>query len=463
MRHFWLAVFAPLIALWVSLSCQPAAARSLQFRPCKDASSFPELSGSVCAAYEVPLRAPGTAVGTAADTLDLFVRKFPASGRSKGTLWLIAGGPGESGASFYPFLGTLRRAFAGFDLVVPDHRGTGYSTRLCPKEEELSSQDGMALAGAEWGSCWQALNSAPDYARAFSITNAAHDLADLIAAYRSSVPSYLYGVSYGTQLVLRTFQIAQPAMNGVILDSLVPPETSTVWDLSHRSQIVDGVGRRVLGDRAAVYEKLIASANAAALGDPKIFFGSLLDFPSTRARIPDLIAGLNRGDDAVLVPVKTTLTQIGNVLTRYPQSPPSIPLVSIISVSENDARPAMTKADVAKEEEKLLFSASLPGLLVNPGLPLYSKDTFFGGEPKALPRTLVLQGTLDPKTPLEGAQAHIAELKGVGQVSLVLVSGSPHFVLMTSPDCFEQAAKSFVAGRAIRAPSCASPRFRKGF
>jgi len=391
----------------------------------------------------------------------LFVRKFPAPGRAKGTLWLIAGGPGESGASFYPFLGTLRRALPGFDLVVPDHRGTGYSTRLCPSEEERSSPGGMALVGAEWGSCWQALNRAPDYARAFSMTNAAHDLADLIATYRGAAPAYIYGVSYGTQLVLRTFQIAKPAVNGLILDSLVPPETSTEWDLSHRSQIVDSVGRRVLGGETEDYEKAIASPSAAP--DPKVFFGSLLDFPSTRSRIPDLIAGLNRGDDTAMRSVKAALTHIGEIMTQYPQATSSIPLASIISVSENDARPELAKAEVAKEQETLLFASSLPGLLVNPGLPLYAKDAFFGSEPKTLPRTLVLQGTLDPKTPLEGAEAHVALLRTAGPVSLVPVSGSPHFVLMTSPACFEQATRSFVAGGTVRASSCSTARFRPGF
>ena len=82
----------------------------------------------------------------------MFLRKFPAPrpAASRGTVWLVAGGPGESGASLYPMLPTLRRAFPGFDLVIPDHRGTGYSTRLCPQEEAVDSPGGMALAGAEW-------------------------------------------------------------------------------------------------------------------------------------------------------------------------------------------------------------------------------------------------------------------------------------------------------------------------
>jgi len=63
---------------------------------------------------------------------------------------LIAGGPGESGASFYGMVAELRTTFPGLDLIMPDHRGTGFSTRMCPDEEAPGSPEGGALAGAEW-------------------------------------------------------------------------------------------------------------------------------------------------------------------------------------------------------------------------------------------------------------------------------------------------------------------------
>lgn len=424
------------------------------FKPCDDAASFAEFNRTTCAVFDMPLRAPGPATGGKPAVVRLFVRKVPADGRAKGRVWLIAGGPGESGASFYPLLARLRASFPGFDLLIPDHRGTGFSTRLCPAEEALGSPGGLALEGAEWGSCWGGLNAAPDYARAFSVTNAAHDLAGLMAKAPGPGPTYLYGVSYGTQLVLRTLALDHPRLDGVILDSLVPPEATTQWDLSHRSQVADRVGRQVLGGSEEAYARLIAAkdpkvAAAAPGGDLKRFFGGLLDFPETAAAIPSLIAELPRGETGTLDAVNRTRARIGAAFGRYPQASSSIPLVSVISVSENDARPGMTKAQVKAEEDGLLFTTGLPGLLVDPGLPLYERDELFGRAPKVLPRTLVIQGARDPKTPIEGAVAQVRSLRRAGPVTLVEARGAPHFVLLNAPDCFEQAVRRFVAGKSV--------------
>ncbi len=214
----------------------------LDFSPCPDAAKYPGLAGTLCGTVTAPLADKGAAAELAGKTVTLFVRKFPAPVPAKGTVWLVAGGPGESGASFYPFIDSLRRSFPGMDLLIPDHRGTGYSTRLCPAEEAADSPGGMALEGAEWGSCFPSLHSHGQEATQFTITNAAHDLKRLIEAVPDKKPVYLYGVSYGTQLVLRTLSLGNPAVRGVILDSLVPPQTGNEWDLSHRSQVVDEVG-----------------------------------------------------------------------------------------------------------------------------------------------------------------------------------------------------------------------------
>ncbi|WP_313170785.1 hypothetical protein [Stenotrophomonas sp.] len=97
---------------------------------CADADSAPALKGSLCVTTHVPLRHESPADGS----LKLFVRWFPAETvERRGEVWLLAGGPGESGASLYPVVATFRRAFPGYDLVIPDHRGVGRSERVaCP-------------------------------------------------------------------------------------------------------------------------------------------------------------------------------------------------------------------------------------------------------------------------------------------------------------------------------------------
>lgn len=441
---------------------------SAEYTPCPDSAAFPGLAGSVCASRLLPRSyadARSAAQSDSTARISIFVRKFPAPKLSRGTVWLVAGGPGESGASLYAMLDVLRRSFPDFDLMIPDHRGTGYSSRLCPQEEGADSPGGMALVGAEWGSCFQRLIGDPGLAKEFSITNAAHDLRSLIAESDRSKPIYVYGVSYGTQLVLRALQIGTLPVSGVILDSLVPLQTAPQWDLSHRSQVVDDVGRKVLAecDRSAPcramlddgaeqsYRHLLTltQQQPALIAEVpgknlKRFLGSMLDVPKARERIPALIKDLASGRGEELKAVMATLEQAGASLGDYPQMAPSIPLVSIISASENNLRPQLSVEDLQKEDDALLFSSRLPELLVKPALPSYPRDQFFGKSPGRLPPMLVFGGTLDPKTPYDGALSHIAALRRSGRIGLVSVVGAPHFILWTAPDCFARYTSNFV-------------------
>lgn len=445
------------------LASSALQAAPLSFASCTDGV----LPGSQCA---VLARPDG----------EIFVRKImaevPAGQPERGTLWLVAGGPGESGAAFYSLLPTLRRSFPGFQFYVPDHRGTGNSTRLCPAEEAPDSPGGRALAGAEWGSCFARLNKAPGLASRFSITAAAQDLQALIEGERGrdQAPVYLYGVSYGTQLVLRTLQLGPLPVEGVLLDSLVPPQTDPRWDLSQRSQVVNQVGLQVLA------ECDLDSACHAGLGEPaqdllrrvlgklqadpaqlakipgknlKNFLGGMLDVPAARARIIALLQDLDRGGEAELANVRASLNAAAASLGSYAQSPPSIPLVNIISNAENnlqpDLRPTQTAADLERDEAALLFTSPLPRILAGGGLPVYARDQYFGLLPAALPRTLVLHGTLDPKTPYAGAQAMLQTMqqRSGGPVALSSVARAPHFILWTAPACFEQASLRFIANQ----------------
>ncbi|MDC0711843.1 alpha/beta fold hydrolase [Stigmatella sp. ncwal1] len=472
MKH---PTFAAVAAVWCALvlggpshaSEQGTATREDEFIGCPDAKVDAALAGSLCARFSAPL----DYADPSRERIELFVRKFPAPGRSAGQVWLVAGGPGESGASFYPLLKTLRAAFPGYDLLVPDHRGTGFSSRLCQKEEAADSAGGAALQDAEWVTCFEALESDSKRTRAFSISHAAHDLRALMNRYSAGRATWLYGVSYGTQLVLRTMTVAPPRrLDGIVLDSLVPPETTEQWDLSHRSAIVDEVGRRVLahcdadpscrarleGSAVAAMQGLIDDPKLSALvpgGRPKLFFGSLLDSPELRARIPLVLSGLKGGDLEPLRQVQHDLEALSAQFGGLPQSSISIPLVSVISASENNARPGLTKAQVEAEAAQFLFVSSLPGQLVGRTSLAYPRDEWFGRLPAALPPVLVLQGDMDPKTPHAGALAHLRLLPKAAGVNLFTVKGGPHFLLFTAPDCFSAAVSAFIQKR--RAPRTA--------
>jgi len=420
------------------------------FQPCADAKDFPGLAGSLCTVTSVPLQP--SASDTESQTVALFVRKFLAEGhrQPRGQLWLVAGGPGESGASLYPLLPTLRRAFPAYDLVIPDHRGTGYSSKLCAEQESPESPDGIALAGEEWGPCVGALHSNVARTQAFTITNAARDLSALITRHRAGGEVQVYAVSYGTQLALRMLLAAPVTIDGLILDGLVPPESAAQWDLSHRTAVVDAVGRQLLTPQQTQnYRALLNTPQSPELaslsgGDLHRTMGSLLAWPAVRDRIPQLLEALAKHDFAPLAVAIADVRRLSAGLALYPQSPPSLPLVSLISGSENNARPDLTRAVVAEEANDALFTSTIPGLLVNSPIPLYSRDGYFGQTPPWLPRTLIIHGTLDPNTPYEGARAHAALLAAAGDVHVTTVDRGAHFLALIAPHCFIGAASAFV-------------------
>lgn len=434
------------------LACTMAfGAHAEEFQPCADSDEAAELSRSLCAVVTTPLD-HGTDAG---DSIELFVRKFPAVGQSRGQVWLVAGGPGESGASFYPFLDTLRRVFPDMDLIAPDHRGTGYSSKLCPEQEAPESEEGIALAGSEWGPCIGSVYQDPARAHAFTITNAAHDLSNLIATHRTDGEVYVYAVSYGTQLALRMMSVAPVEVDGLVLDGLVPPETTTRWDLSRRTQLVDQVGRSLLSPtEMTTYERVLAADPAAWAdvvpgGNLKQFMGSLLNFPDLRARIPELVATLSDGDVSLLQRTVDDRQAALAAITPFAQSPSSAPLVILISASENNARPDLTEETVAEEASGALFTSPLPAFLASDVLPTYDRDAAFGQLPARLPRTLVVQGTMDPNTSYEGASEHVALLQEAGSVSLATVEGGAHLLMFVAPDCFVNAVGSFISGQAV--------------
>lgn len=449
-RNFVLCVAVSLLTLVPAGTVQAAS-----FTPCADGEEFEALSGSQCMHAQAPL----DYAMPDGEMVDLFVRRFPvAEGRKRrGEVWLVAGGPGETGAAFYPALPTLRRAFPDYELVMPDHRGTGYSTKLCPEQESPESASGLDLAGEEWGPCIGAMYANAVRTQAFTVTHGAQDLSGLIRTHRGEGPVYLYGVSYGTQLALRMLQVAPVELDGLILDGLVPPEGALQWEISQRTRITDDVGRAFLTPaQAGTMARLVAHAGTHPAWleqvpgkDIRSFMGRLLNFPELRARIPGMADELLSNDTTLLTRTVADLRALSLALVPFPQSPPSMPLVMLITGSENNSRANLTKAQVAEEAEGALFTSPLPGLAVDPPLPLYARDAAFGKLPARLPRTLVLQGTLDPATPIEGARAHIAALAPLGDVQLTTVVDGAHGLVLTAQACFAQTVSAFMSAASV--------------
>lgn len=169
--------------------------------------------------------------GVVAGSISLHVEVLPASGVPRGTLFLIAGGPGQGSARSYGLSSADSAAFMqamlpGYTLVAFDNRGTGDSGLLnCPVLQATPT------ASAELGAIL-----ARDCAAIIGPTRqfyATRDHAEDIDAVRAALGVQkiaLLGVSYGTKLAL-AYALAHPAnVERIILDSVVPPQYPDPFD-----------------------------------------------------------------------------------------------------------------------------------------------------------------------------------------------------------------------------------------
>ena len=153
-------------------------------------------------------------------------------------------------------------------------------------------------------------------------------------------------------------------------------------------------------------------------------------------------------------PLQQAIQHVTNFYTdygaAYPSATNSIPLTQVITASENNLRPEMTKAEVAQESEGLLFKSPLPNLIAENAMPTYTRDAYFGKTPNQMPPTLIINGTLDPKTHLDGAKKHYKLLAERNpSVSFVKVQNSPHFIALFAPQAFNKVVSQFIKEGAI--------------
>ena len=183
------------------------------------AAACGETPGLQCTVVTVPLDRTGRVPGTIA----LHVEYLPADGPQRGTLFLVAGGPGQGSAHVFG-LGTpsavqlYRYLFPGYGLVAYDDRGTGESGLIdCPILQRAISADQQQLSAA---GCAATIGPARDF---YSTGEHAEDL-DAVRASLGVDKIALYGVSYGTKLSL-SYALAHPGhVERLLLDSVLPPE-----------------------------------------------------------------------------------------------------------------------------------------------------------------------------------------------------------------------------------------------
>jgi pimeloyl-ACP methyl ester carboxylesterase len=183
------------------------------------AAACGETPGLVCSTVVVPLDRAGRVPGTIA----LHVEVLPAEGAARGTLFLIAGGPGQGSAHVFGLgsssaVGLYHYLFPGYTLVAYDDRGTGASGLLdCPPLQKAVTADQQQQSAA---TCATTIGAPRDF---YSTADHAEDM-DAVRQSLGVDKIALFGVSYGTKLSL-AYALAHPDhVERLLLDSVLPPE-----------------------------------------------------------------------------------------------------------------------------------------------------------------------------------------------------------------------------------------------
>jgi len=403
-----------------------------------------------CADLDVPVRREAAADGR---TLSVFVKRYRPVSAPRGQLWLISGGPGSSGADFEAVIDLFLRLGPDLEIYMPDHRGTGRSDRLsCPVEEDPDSLSGSAIVGAEWQSCSSAVTEqwGSDLA-GFSTTEAAGDLGELIdRTYHPGDEIYLYGVSYGTYLVERYLQLYPDQATGVVLDSICSPGSCDLllgYDRGFNTT-AQALFQLCAEDPscASQFDTDPWSAAVTALSQLDMGYCSSLGWDRTTARnvlgimliyaqlrdyMPAVIKRLTRCSDNDVA----ALSHLLGVLSSLAGDDPffSQPLSTNIALSELISSPKPTAAEVRANVTDLV--ASIDAGPANADAidvwPIYEPDGYFGQYAETSVPMLMLNGDLDPQTPLRVAQPMGDHFQGPNQNFLV-IPYSPHTTLTQS-------------------------------
>jgi pimeloyl-ACP methyl ester carboxylesterase len=203
------------LVLAATLVAPGRASAAIGLTPCPDATNRVQ-----CGTVDVPLDRTGGMPGT----IPLHVEVLPATGLPRGTMFLIAGGPGQGSAGAYG-LGSangatdMQNMFPGYTLVAFDNRGTGKSGLInCPglqtstvstiERDAGLARDCAAIIGPS-----RQFYSTRDHAEDIEAVRVALGLGRI----------GLFGVSYGTKLAI-AYAYAHPSgVEQIVLDSVVEP------------------------------------------------------------------------------------------------------------------------------------------------------------------------------------------------------------------------------------------------
>jgi len=205
--------------------------------PDQDTSSFT----MTCANVTLPLNYDDPSMGN----VTAFVRRFYVEQPTNSSIWMIAGGPGDSTRMLVPACDYFLAMNPTYTCYNQDARGTGLSSFMScgkngqpvapfnPYNETVMNQyeDCFTQIITEYGTDLQY----------YSTYNAAHDLVSVVNLVNPELV-HIYAQSYGTYSLNTYLQIPSARADAIVLDGPVPPNR---WPLENNAEWVSKVAQDV--------------------------------------------------------------------------------------------------------------------------------------------------------------------------------------------------------------------------
>lgn len=195
-----------------------------------------------CATYDMPLDRSGVFPGT---TKVRAMRMSAPEGPRMGTLFVIAGGPGQGSEAMMELMSSLFGGANRYDVVAVDQRGSGYSEPLnCPRIET----DAIEIDGTDPRTDWPITQCSDAIGGARVAYNTSEAVADLEVVRQDLGlgPVSLFGVSYGTKVAMAYAKTYPASTRSLLLDSVVPTDEPSSFDIDSLTAL-----RRALGELCA--------------------------------------------------------------------------------------------------------------------------------------------------------------------------------------------------------------------
>ena len=223
----------------MALGATPASAANT-WLPCLDAEIPYD-----CATYVMPLDRTGAVAGT---TSVRATRYSATEGPRMGTIFVIAGGPGQTASVM---MSLMLDAFSGanrYDIVAVDQRGSGLSEPLnCPRIE-AGTFDWDPSDPRTDGPFTDCSVSLGPQRSAFNTAEAVADL-EAIRNDLGIAQATFFGVSYGTKVALAYAQAHPANTKALLIDSVLPTDMPGQFDLDSIAAARGALGRICSGGR----------------------------------------------------------------------------------------------------------------------------------------------------------------------------------------------------------------------